>query len=430
MEDQKLKDLLDNYEVQFNPEHWNKMKSKLEEAANVDNEEDKQFDRFVKAEVGMQQTPFNPAHWDKMSQLVEKKSFAGRVRKYRLLEVLCLLLLIWTTWFVRESVKVIDSVDYAVLFPKKTEAEKNAQMVQIISLNSSMRDSLKPNLSRGQYQVFNPLPIQSIAGIPNIIASPTFKTYPVNLNSIAKQNQRSILYGNKQPYNDAFNKSITLASLNSKFYNPTGTSGLRLGVYASSNFDETSALNQEINNEDAHYALGMGAGLSVAWKLDRLELETGAAFNSVRELDFPKEDLAAFDDSDSKEKKVTNLIRLPLVLKYLFKDYGKWKIYALGGGNLHLDITQSSLTSNSPDPTFAASRSKKSLKNLESEPSSFIDRFYYTTTVGVGVERKLTDKFSVFVQPEYFHQLNRSAIDPLRGPSNSFAISMGLKTFM
>ena len=118
-------------------------------------------------------------------------------------------------------------------------------------------------------------------------------------------------------------------------------------------------------------------------------------------------------------------------LKYLFSNAGTWKFYALGGGNLHINLNSSSNQSLA-EQDLSAVGAKLAISATSADATkiqdSFFNRLYYTANIGIGIEKHLTKTLSVFAQPEYFHQLFKPAISNVRGITNTFAISIGMKT--
>lgn len=439
----KIKDYFDNYEVPYQPEHWVLMQQRLEieELAEYTRHEDENFDSFVRSELEHNQVPYNPAHWQQMEAQIEANSWRGKILRYKVLEAAVLLLLIWT------SVSVLDfsannetkSAEVAAIKSHQPQLPANKPSSAIANTPlASASPQVSANDSGPNYEkseITRPLPVLSFYIRPSVAALQIDKPHILPL----EVKETSILMTDNTT--TGISPSIVL-----NHYLPTGITSsvntgkpFRIGVFGTTAIDQAAANTEPDPEKGNQHGLVLGGGLSFSWRLKQFEIETGAAYNSISYNN-------ALNNTDSKLSQNLDLknlssealesekyLRLPISVKYLFDNNGSWKFYAVGGGNIHLHLN-SNAAALTETPAFTDSNAKFATsllsKNTISNEDSFLNRLNYTATIGFGIEKHLSERTSLYIQPEYYHQLFKPAITHDKGIANTLAVSVGVKAML
>lgn len=183
-------------------------------------------------------------------------------------------------------------------------------------------------------------------------------------------------------------------------------------------------------------SIGYGAGLLMDTELSsRIALKTGFIVSYKKyELD----EIILLDKMATEGKfytieqhKTTNLVLLeiPLDIQYTFFKNEKWRIYATAG--LSLNVIGSRTYDGfqkTTDQGFSIS-TKINSDNYERgafEGSAFNQNVFLSAGGGLGLERQLGDKVSLYILPSYRHALTSSGIN--KDKIHSFAVNIGIKT--
>lgn len=203
-------------------------------------------------------------------------------------------------------------------------------------------------------------------------------------------------------------------------------SDLRFSIFTTTDLNYVTTPSSKIEVFDKSYetennetlASGYGGGVMVSWKRGRWEYQTGGIYSFKRYI--PNTPIFIFETINFYIKEDFNGIQLdvfqiPLNAHYHFKNRGRWRMYATIGSSANfvtstvyeIEHDRQALSLNSPPETVADDR--KSISN-ELELSSGLadgghlrDNFYMSANIGLGVERYLSPKWTVFFQPNYQH---------------------------
>jgi hypothetical protein len=171
-------------------------------------------------------------------------------------------------------------------------------------------------------------------------------------------------------------------------------------------------------------ASGYGGGITVSWKKDKWEFQTGGIYSFKRYI--PNTPVFLFETVNYYIREEFNgvqldILQVPLNVAYHFKNEGKWRFYGNIGTSGHF-ITSSVYeikTNRTPSfsnfamlPTPAGlPDDDKSIREEKEFPDGLIDggsihgNFYVTANLGLGIERFVSPRWSVFFQPNYQHHL-------------------------
>jgi hypothetical protein len=226
---------------------------------------------------------------------------------------------------------------------------------------------------------------------------------------------------------------------------------IRVGMFASSDYNEIFTASNESAFEDfSRYGLGYGGGISVGFLMGRWEIETGAMYSAKQYAPWILQVQGDFKDGYSGrglKNTELNLISIPLNVRYDLFRPDAWRIYAIAGVNLHVtfqanyytgdvsDLYNKNIPVPSSPPGGLSEPSKFDQDNLSRgwfEGGRFDENIYLSGSIGLGVERYLTDEWSIFAQPTYFRSINyfRYGIGPNRDRFNTYSLLLGIKVKM
>ncbi|MEY3368781.1 MAG: hypothetical protein RI973_1936 [Bacteroidota bacterium] len=197
---------------------------------------------------------------------------------------------------------------------------------------------------------------------------------------------------------------------------------------------------------DTTIAGGYGGGILVSLKSKRLEIQTGGIYSFRRYM--PSTPVFLFETVNYYIRERFNgvqldMLQVPLNLQYHFKDSGKWRFYGNAGIAGHF-ITSSmyeierrrTLSFKVPGAPAAEGdllednssiRTEKYLPKGLLDGGNFQDNFYLTANLGFGVERFVSSRWSLFVQPNYQHYLMTHGVGANKERFFAFSLNFGTK---
>lgn len=210
------------------------------------------------------------------------------------------------------------------------------------------------------------------------------------------------------------------------------TTFIRIGMQGGPDYNRVITPSTLVNGdyyEADRYSLGYSGGLTIGLEKGRWEIETGLMYSNKRYYALP---ILVLDGSvedgffgDGTKQFDLDVFQVPMNFRYNFFRKNRWRIYAMAGVSLHV-TTQSNYylaeadgfaTGNfRPQPARpgeeSSSRNAPSIKaefdNFTKgwlEGGSFSENSYLTGNAGFGIERFLTDYWSIYAQPTYSHSL-------------------------
>jgi hypothetical protein len=207
---------------------------------------------------------------------------------------------------------------------------------------------------------------------------------------------------------------------------------IRIGMQGGPDYNRVITPSTEVNGtsyQADRYSLGYSGGLTIGLEKGRWEIETGLMYSNKRYYSLP---ILVLDGSvedgffgDGTKQFDLDVFQVPLNFRYNFFRKDRWRIYAMGGMSLHV-TTQSNYYlaeadgfatgSFRPQPTRPGEdNSGRNAPSIKSEFDNFTKGWleggafsknsYLTGNVGFGIERFLTDYWSIYAQPTYSHSL-------------------------
>lgn len=470
---------LRNIEVNFSSNHWHLMSEQLD--AELSPEIDDVFlDGLAYENLNGLTSPYNPDHWALMSRRLDKVfSIRYNVKRYKLVEAIFFLLLIFSLLpyipvnnkTKQQPLPEQQGIANLSLIPttknqvadaplnKDTDIEEksatsngNAQATQI-SNQSLIKDVVsKTNNDEAIIPLLieeNSIPAEekSFKAFPPIISTPQLSISNItgeHEHKYALNSDRSVF----PPFNMLENKLALLeAEIEPTQFiggfhllQPKATS-IRLGMAAS--FDINNVLtpfNQELNI-DAYNGifLGYGGGLTLGFGRDKWEVELGALYSSISYLtDFNVSvggSLSGGGFSGEGLKAATlEVVKIPVNVHRSLGKIGKWHTSVLFGASANTiifsqyEVKKVTVGSNpNPSPTpIGFSTPAETYKGFF-QGGSLRENTYITANIGFRLERDLSERWSLFLQPVYQHHPFSKSFGPDDNRFNSGSILFGMR---
>lgn len=227
---------------------------------------------------------------------------------------------------------------------------------------------------------------------------------------------------------------------------------LRIGFMGSPDYNRVITPTQRIEDGSEvsldRYSISYSGGITLGVEHGKWEIETGAIYAARKYQAIPtvyisgniRDGYSALSLKDFE----LNTIDIPLRFRYNFVLHDKWRMYGLAGVSLNVvlganyyTVNQSAFSSldprQNPNGTSSAHRPQalenKQLTKGWIEGGSFLDNATPYANFGVGLERYMSYRWSVFAQPSYQHALPffNDGLGPYKDKIHNFGINMGLK---
>jgi len=232
-----------------------------------------------------------------------------------------------------------------------------------------------------------------------------------------------------------------------------GRRALRVGMFGSAEYNYItvpSSQEKKLEEELQRYAMGYGGGLSVGLELGRFEIETGAIYAARQYpvgLLYVNGNIRDGLQGQRLQASELNIINVPIHFRYNFLHRGSWRAYALAGASLQVAFQRNYFVTEEPEYGYrpqpgqtppppaplpgdepAIDRIRKSGLGWF-EGGTFEENAYLTGNLGIGLERYINSRWSVFAQPTYQHSLQyfRVGLGPNADQINSLSILFGAK---
>ncbi|MFK7936142.1 MAG: outer membrane beta-barrel protein [Saprospiraceae bacterium] len=226
---------------------------------------------------------------------------------------------------------------------------------------------------------------------------------------------------------------------------------VRFGMFGAGSIDYGCTPQDRLFTEIAaydRYSPGYGGGFSLSKQFlnNRWEVETGLLYVSKRYsqqvvVNFFGGSLRNGYEIDPTPSYIEmNIINIPVNIRYNLINSNKWKMYGLGGASLQL-ILQANYDRNIEDILRFSAAPPEGIENSPNNTakrfnngffadSNFKSNRYYSYNIGLGLERFVSPRWSLFAQPTYQHTIkafNSEGIGPNRDRINTMLIMLGAK---
>ena len=194
-----------------------------------------------------------------------------------------------------------------------------------------------------------------------------------------------------------------------------------------------------------HSTFGYGAGLSTSILLGNWELESGFDYASRQYSPRGEETLGSIAKGFLRvqlDKIQMNILSIPLNLRYHFKDkLTKTHFYMHAGATLNVAtqanyFIKSEFLNNARRPSVNETsrlfeESETTSDKIYSlgwfEGGSYLENRYLTANIGLGFERKISGRYSIFGQTTYSHFLDNKGLGPNDDRFHTINFSTGVR---
>ncbi len=227
---------------------------------------------------------------------------------------------------------------------------------------------------------------------------------------------------------------------------------LRIGMFASAdaNYVMTPYNPKKFLPAYDQFFPGYGGGISIAYSIGRWAFETGGIYSSMYytpdqfRIDLNNGDFEEGWSGIGFKDAQLEIIKVPLNIRYEYANIRNWRFYAATGVTAHVAMYQQysfqkqykgDPSNNffgpppSPAPGEASPAEQQALYRGYLENGSLQENAYLSANLGIGLERFLSPRWSVFFQPNYQHQLfSRSkGFGPNEDRFNHLSTFLGLR---
>lgn len=461
--DDLIRDKLETLTPNVKAGSWDQLAQRLDAV-----EQNAAFDKIAADKLEGIQVPYQESSWQILAErLALERARIQAVVHYKLMEVSLVLLVLLTLWQHFPLPAVQQSA-----FPIATTVENNTEDAKLENKQTDYTNSIIATAD-------DVAKMAVLSSDKNDTAKRTTKAIQQSkehINPIASLD----FYVHQHPHNkdqttnkdaQAFNfDHTTVAHLEGldlelldykndknwlkKVAAPERKTFLRVGFVGSTDYNRVITPTQKIDNGSVvsydRYTLGYSGGLSLGVEHDRWEIETGAIYEARKYQAIPTLYVSGNVKSGYRGLSLRdfelNTVNIPLRFRYNIISSKKWKAYALAGVSLNVMLTANYYTADQSafgldaSNSFQADDSGASNSKPEALQNQALNRgflqgggFFENTTpygnLGLGLERSLSYKLGVFVQPTYQHAvpLFNEGLGPYQDRIHNFGINIGIK---
>lgn len=205
--------------------------------------------------------------------------------------------------------------------------------------------------------------------------------------------------------------------------------------------------NEELgSSRDTTLGFGYGAGILGGFKRGKWGFETGGIYNHKS---YPPNFINQFNPNNDKNVLESeffqdiqlDILQIPINVQYFVVDRPKWRVYASTGLSVNLLLTpvyqisemRTALVATIPSAPPGGGEPDKSLKNKTEFPTGILaggslrENSYMTAQFGLGIERSVGNRWSVFAQPNYQHYLSKNGLKPFKDKFYTLSLSLGTR---
>jgi hypothetical protein len=441
--DKALREKLNDLEMPFDPDSWDRMEAALEE------EEDaaaREFDRVAAEKLRRMEQPYDPHSWDLMARRIDEAfSIRHWLHRYHVPELALMILLVVTLvqyLNMGESSERIDPLAPQAL------AESRGAAVPIHSPKKPVAEVLPPAVATADQRPegLSPvalLPSSGLKSVPAKAASPVLSPSRMerlpSLHVLPEQGSK--------PNLEQFARGSALATLDVFKTFVKRPSRWYAGMYGAADLNLIySPMDEEFGTGGyLTDSTGLRAGLFFSMERRKWALRSGVAYAKIAyRPQLPVQQYGTFDYLviESFEGIQYQFLQVPLEVRRGFlSDQSKWDLYLLAGieanliSNATYDIRQEEIFSSrsslsTADREAVAEKSRLNQKHFPKgvfNGDRFFSNVYLSFSTGFGLERALSHRSQLFVEPVYSRPFFGHDIGPNEDRIHQFSLRMGAK---
>ncbi len=231
---------------------------------------------------------------------------------------------------------------------------------------------------------------------------------------------------------------------------------IRFGVQGSSDYNRIITPPTYIDGQKHaldRYALGYSGGITFSWGNKKWEMESGLIYSAKKylPLDLSEIDYSLTEGLSGERLKSFeyDMISIPLNFRHHFIPNGKWRFYYTAGVSMHT-VMQADYFFTSPtrpqpvgppnnfgapippnnNNTKAGVEKSAFTKGLL-QGGAFEQNTFFTANLGIGLERYISHRTSLFAQPQYQHTvlylIEDGGVGPFQDKINTMRLIFGMR---
>jgi hypothetical protein len=490
--DDQIRDKLNQLHVEYNPQRWEQFEELLDKReAGTPVTTDRSLDEIVFEKMHTFLAGSRAAHWGKLAaRLNEQVDVYQKLLAYKLMEaslVLLLLLMVGQNFPVRSAKNTPKSKQPVALQEPNATIDNN--FVHKNTANDPLASKNQPVTSPTLQPTIDITQVRPVANASNSASTKTKTTPPVAKKYFPKHpdgsphlTQLSLEASNipiKAPAldenlingNTSDLTSTTPQQLESFYTLKRGIltelqyqsqsahapnivrtllprrSGWVVGMFGNGDYNQVltppAVIAEEYREGIRRYAPGYGGGITVGLELGRWEIGGGAVYSAKKYQPRPVLHIGGnfVDgyDGEGLRSVELNMVQLPVYFRYNFIYHNKWRAYATLGLALHVNFQTNYYYADAASfkniYRFAQSNVNYTPEVTTDLPGGWLDggslwqNGYISGNIGIGLERYITGRWSLFAQPTYHQSLNyfTQGIGPDKDRINTMSIFTGVR---
>lgn len=426
--------------------------------------DDKQFDDWIRQRVSRHEAPMQPDDWSAMeARIVAENHRRRRMLYVKLTEVGLVLATVLT---------LLQFVDVAQLTRVHLQAEPNDSSSRFAPFGGRYDRTLTP---REEQELTAPAPDGSERPVASILPvdAPTTTHYstpvvpaapqrahllPAYTTELLQAAPTAVVHTPRSPQLDVVAAPTTLpipALLEAELTDlaisdlaplPTlpKTSAValpqhRVGMHMSSNFYKVQVTGSDRIDDHTTNASGYTIGVAYARKRDRLEWETGLNYSQLSYEPLPYLDIVAGNSTTGYVAQRINhvqaeMVTVPVTARYYLDDNDKTRLYATAGVQVgtvtDIDYDRQQLIIGGSEQ-LASYASRVILNDNDAqgllEGGSPLHNAVVQLEAGMGLERRIRDNISFYVEPSVRYNLIAPDMGPNQERFSTFALTAGAR---
>ena len=196
------------------------------------------------------------------------------------------------------------------------------------------------------------------------------------------------------------------------------------------------------------YGVNMGGGILFDFQKNRLHIVTGGAYMpKYYQPSQGDEVIGSFETAyvrEDLEEIQLDIVHVPLDVRYDFVQGSKWRLYGVAGAAFNIvlgtayHIEKEVLVSSDDVDRAIVANSRSSSSNLGekefsegfTEGGGLPENTFLTAQLGMGVERFVTQRWSIFFEPVFQQQFLGKGIGPNENSFRTVSLRLGAKATM
>ncbi len=482
--DDLIRNRMESLEVGAEGNYWEMMESKIDQELNIPEISDEALDNLATESLSNLYIPYNPTHWTLLSHRLEEEfNVRRKIVNYKVAEFSLMVLLLLTIVQFMPSYPATISDKNDMVAETQIDLWKEIDAPTEIATSTSIADANVKSIIKT-----NEISTTNIASSikENIVSSIVLSAPSESIIALSSdKNKKEVLSKTTNvdlvialPLEETLRNDIDDQTLSTSVDElPSATIStldhttdwsaigaikkfskkvtVRLGAMTSADINQinTPSTSTQKDNSYQQYQLGYGGGITLDFNYEKLTLSTGLIYHRINY--YPQQEINIGGSfANGYQSRVfdavnLNLLTIPMNLQFQINNPDKkWKLHAITGASLnvlalnHYNVTVNNLGNNNSNLNFPIPSSPDAEETpqieLEREADiagegffeggSFQRNHYFTANIGIGVERFISPRWSLFLQPIYQHEVFGKNLGLNRDRIHTFSIQIGAKS--